>query len=329
MVGIISAILNIMTKYLLVFLLVVGGLMSSMYAKAQDGPVLSASLDSQAPMGRSLETGAQSVDVARITLSASGGDVFLNGIYLATDVAGGLVNFSNIYLYDTYNSSLLSTYPNQSENPNLIKFGNVTIGNGKSKTYLIRASLASSAAGTVRVGFSGFTFSTQALPALDGVPIYGNAFVLPGATPTPVPTPTISPTVAPTPTPSPVSTPEAFPAPVKLYRKVSDPKVYVLASDGTLTWVKTLEEFISAGYKWADVAVISGSEFARLGGKDMLGVKGGVVLNVRKSASISANIVGKMRLSDSYEKIGESGIWFKIDFNGRDGWVHSNYTTVK
>jgi len=82
----------------------------------------------------------------------------------------------------------------------------------------------------------------------------GNYVAVATPTPTPSPTPTV------TPTPSPV----ALPVSAKLYRKASDPKVYVQGSDGTLTWVKTLEEFNAAGYRWSDVKVISGSEFAQM-----------------------------------------------------------------
>jgi hypothetical protein len=153
-------------------------------------------------------------------------------------------------------------------------------------------------------------------------------------TPTPTPTPEVSTTPTPTPSVTPTPTTSVTPTPVenmqvKLYRKVSDPKVYVMANDGTLTWIKTLAEFNSAGYRWADVKVISGSEFAKLGVKSTLGVKAGVTLNIRKSASTAAEIIGKMKLNDSYEKTGESGVWYKINFNGQDGWVHSSYTVNK
>jgi hypothetical protein len=155
----------------------------------------------------------------------------------------------------------------------------------------------------------------------------------PTPTPTSTPTPTVSPNPTPTPSPTPTPTPTVTPTPtpgtVKLFRKVSDPKVYVQASDGTLTWVKTLEEFNSAGYKWSDVKVISGSEFAKLGAKSTLGVKKGVTLNIRKSASTKSAIIGKMKLNDTYEKTGQSGVWFKINFKGQDGWVHSSYTVNK
>ena len=91
-----------------------------------------------------------------------------------------------------------------------------------------------------------------------------------GSAPTPTPTPTPTPSVSVTPTPTPSVTPTVTPTPtpsvgpVKLYRKVADPKVYVQGADGMLTWVKTLEEFNTAGYKWTDVQVISGPEFAQL-----------------------------------------------------------------
>ncbi|PJE51037.1 MAG: hypothetical protein COV29_02060 [Candidatus Yanofskybacteria bacterium CG10_big_fil_rev_8_21_14_0_10_36_16] len=85
----------------------------------------------------------------------------------------------------------------------------------------------------------------------------------PFATPTPTPTPT--PVVSPAPTP--IVTASPTPAPVisvKLFRKVADPKVYVDEGDGVLHWVSTLEDFNAAGYKWEDVQVISGPEFAAL-----------------------------------------------------------------
>lgn len=176
---------------------------------ALETPILSATLHNQSPASKSLLVGAQNVDVARITLTASGGDVYLNGIYVATDVVGGLSNFTNIWLYDVASgSTLLGIYPNQSEHPDLVSFANTIIGNGFFKTYLIRASLASSAAGNVRVGFSGFSYPTLATPALQGVPIYGNTLTLPGVVVTPIPTPSATPT--PTPSFSPTPPPSGF-----------------------------------------------------------------------------------------------------------------------
>lgn len=178
------------------------------YTSAQENPVLTAQLHSETPLAQSLSAGAQSVDVARITLTASGGDIWFKGIYLGTDVSGGLGNFTNIYIYDvTTTSTLKGTYPNQSVNPNLVEFSNTIIGNGLSKTYLVRASLSSSAAGNVRLGFSGFSYPTLAEPTLVGIPIYGNILTLPGATPTPIPTPILTPTPSLTPIPTPTSPP--------------------------------------------------------------------------------------------------------------------------
>lgn len=185
------------------------------YTSAQDGPVLTAALDNQTPPAQSLSVGAQYVDVVRITLTASVGDVWLKGIYLDTDIPGGLSNFTNIYIYDVTSggSTLLGTYPNSSANPNLVEFSSTLMigNNGTSKTFLVRASPSSSAAGNIRLGFSGFTFPTLVPPTLIGIPIYGNVMTLPGATPTPTPTPTPSPTLSPTPTPT--LTPTLAPTP--------------------------------------------------------------------------------------------------------------------
>lgn len=83
---------------------------------------------------------------------------------------------------------------------------------------------------------------------------------------TPTPTPEVTPGITPTPTPTPGLSPTPTPTPVSatLYRKANDPKVYVQGSDGTLSWVKTIEEFNAAGYRWSDVKMISGSEFAQM-----------------------------------------------------------------
>jgi len=189
------------------------------YASAQNESVLTVTLDSGTPAAQSLSAGAQYVDVAKITLAASVGDVDLNGIYLGTDVPGGLSNFTNIYIYDNTSNTptLLGSYPRESENPNLVTFTHFVIGNnGRSNTYLIRASLSPSAAGNVRVGFSGFTFATLDAPKLEGLPVYGNVMTLPGATPTPTPSPTPSPTLLPTPTPTITPTPANIITPTSL-----------------------------------------------------------------------------------------------------------------
>ena len=59
------------------------------YASAQTTPVLTASLHANTPPATIVSAGTLTVDVARITLSASGGEVTISGIYLDTDVAGG------------------------------------------------------------------------------------------------------------------------------------------------------------------------------------------------------------------------------------------------
>lgn len=155
----------------------------------------------------------------------------------------------------------------------------------------------------------------------------------------PTPTPVVA--VAPTPTPSvsvapvsPTATPVATSSPVsgvsvvKLFRKVNDPKVYVQKSDGTVTWVKTLDEFNSAGYKWSDVKQISGKDFSKLVITGKLKVKKGIRLNVRDGASFRGKVIIRISSGESYDKKGASGVWFKIMLpDGRDGWIHSSYVS--
>ena len=137
---------------------------------------------------------------------------------------------------------------------------------------------------------------------------------------TPTPTPTVS--TSPTPTPAVSSTPTPSVGSVKLYRKVSDPKVYVQGSDGTLTWVRTLEEFNAAGYNWADVQVISGEEFGkmRVGGhiKVVMSIS---FLRIRSGPSTADKIIGQV-LPDQELKFTEmKNGWYKIDA----GWVSGVY----
>ena len=173
-------------------------------------------------------------------------------------------------------------------------------------------------------------------PVLNSSNAGGSSYVITQAsapTPTPVSTPNVSPeAVTPTPTPlvseSPLLsvTPTPSVSVVRLYRKVSDPKVYVQGSDGMLHWVKSLGEFNSAGYKWSDVKLISGSEFAKLVVAGKLRVKNGIKLNVRDSASLKGKVITKISSGEAYDKKGTSGTWFKIILSdGREGWIHSAY----
>ncbi len=172
-------------------------------ASAQVVPVLTATLSSSGPASKSIEPLAQFIEVAKITITATNGDIFLDGIYIGTDIPGGLSNFSDIRLYTSAKtSSWVGTYPNQSETPNLIKFRTAKIAIGKSKTYRLVASLSDTAAGKIRVGFTGFTFSTSIKPTIVNVPIYGNTMTFVDCTGKYIPSTT------PTPTPTPVTTPE-------------------------------------------------------------------------------------------------------------------------
>jgi len=146
-------------------------------------------------------------------------------------------------------------------------------------------------------------------------------------TPTPVPTPTPYLSVTPTPTSTPniYSTPTSTPVAsigTKLYRKASDPKVYVLGPDGSLTWVKTLAEFNAAGYKWTDVKMISGTEFAkmRVGGSVRV-VKGIGYLRIRSSPSTTGSIVGKALANQEFKFTEIKNGWYHIS----SGWISGSY----
>lgn len=116
-------------------------------------------------------------------------------------------------------------------------------------------------------------------------------------------------------------------SPVKLFRKVNDPKVYVQGEDGVLMWVRTAEEFEAAGYNWADVQEISGAEFAKLrvGGKLRV-VKGIGYLRVRDNFSLEGEIIGKVLSDDEFEFDEIEDGWYKIRKDGNVfGWVFGEY----
>jgi hypothetical protein len=188
-----------MKKYISILSIVVAFCLVSSVS-AQYSPVLNGSLHGYTPAAQTLPSGAQLIEVARITLTASNADIYINGFMLGTDVPGGLRNFSNIHIYDAYNNTQLGVYPQATSNPDLVQVGNIIIGNGQSKTYYLKASLADIAAGQVRLGFAGFSFPTETAPTLVGFPVYGNTLTLPGvvtATATPTPVATVVPTATP------------------------------------------------------------------------------------------------------------------------------------
>lgn len=153
-------------------------------------------------------------------------------------------------------------------------------------------------------------------------------------TPTPTPTVSVTPTPipgvtsSPTPTPSSVvASPTATPTVVMLFRKANDPKVYVQRSDGTLSWVKTLTDFYAAGYRWADVKVISGSEFGkmRVGGQIRV-VQGISYLRVRSGPSTKNAILDTVTPGRVLQFYGWENGWYKIKrTDGNFGWVSGVY----
>ncbi|MEK7603685.1 MAG: SH3 domain-containing protein [Patescibacteria group bacterium] len=51
-------------------------------------------------------------------------------------------------------------------------------------------------------------------------------------------------------------------------------------------------------------------------------------LNVRSAAATSGAILGKLPLGQVIESLGQQGLWHKIKYQAKDGWVHSDYLKV-
>ncbi len=154
-------------------------------------------------------------------------------------------------------------------------------------------------------------------------------------TTTPTPTPTPETSVSPSPTPSMMATPipsvspSAVSVTYELYRKVNDPKVYVKGSDGTLSWVRTLADFNTAGYKWSNVKLISGSEFAkmRVGGRIKV-VKNVSFLRVRSGPSTKNTVMGTVKPGQVLQFYEWNNGWYKIqNADGKFGWVFGGYAS--
>ena len=48
-------------------------------------------------------------------------------------------------------------------------------------------------------------------------------------------------------------------------------------------------------------------------------------LNVRALANTSSSVLGKLNAGIVVESLSQSGVWHKIKFEGKDGWVHGDY----
>lgn len=48
-------------------------------------------------------------------------------------------------------------------------------------------------------------------------------------------------------------------------------------------------------------------------------------LNVRSSASVAGSILGQLSTGSKVTSLGKNGLWHKISFEGKEGWVHGDY----
>ncbi|TSC91980.1 MAG: hypothetical protein CEN90_95 [Parcubacteria group bacterium Licking1014_17] len=153
-----------------------------------------------------------------------------------------------------------------------------------------------------------------------------SSYVYPTPTPTPeesvTPTPAVSPSTSVTPTP--VRTPEPETqtlATVNLYRRIGDTKVYVDTGGSVLSWVKTAEQFIAAGYKWEDVKNVPAATLAPMVFAGQVKVNSGITLRIRSLPSLSGAILGRTYGGAMHTFTGFSSGWYKID----KGWISGAY----
>ncbi|MBX4211187.1 MAG: hypothetical protein KW806_00080 [Candidatus Yanofskybacteria bacterium] len=193
-------------SFLTLSFLVLSSIPASAYGEV---PTIDATLNTNTPVAQTLQPNAQQVELARIDIYAAYGDMYLQGIQLGADTANGLQNFANIVLYNATNNAVLGEYPSTNMPNTVIRFSNIIIGYQQTKTFYIRGTLTSSAAGIVRVGFQDVILGNAEAVVRTHFPMYGNAMTLPGATPTL----TITPSPRPSPTPTPLGTPIPAPLP--------------------------------------------------------------------------------------------------------------------
>ncbi len=172
------------------------------------------------------------------------------------------------------------------------------------------------------------------------------------ATPTPTTSPavSVSPASSPTTTPAPTYTPVPVSLPgassAKLYRKVGDSKIYVVQANGLLKWVKSLDDFNLAGYRWQNVKVIPNKEFSKLKidvGSNApvlatstplpvfshLKIKSGIkFVNIRSVGSLKGKIVARALSGQEFEFSDFQNGWYSIKKDGKDlGWISGGYVS--
>lgn len=104
--------------------------------------------------------------------------------------------------------------------------------------------------------------------------------------------------------------------------------MYRQVADGTLHWVRTLEDFIAAGFRWEDVSVVSSKEITSYEvSSPVVRVQPDTRLNVRSGPGIQYRRLGQIFSGQRLGSIGKESVWHRIIFNGAGGWVHGDYVT--
>jgi uncharacterized protein YraI len=102
---------------------------------------------------------------------------------------------------------------------------------------------------------------------------------------------------------------------------------------GSAVTVFTFTTFVFAApvnnVYWDDAAlVVSGGTSPAPGAPTGQVLEANTVVNVRAGPSTSYGILGQIRPGARYTVLGQSGGWYRIDFNGQTGYVYGPLTTV-
>ena len=124
-------------------------------------PTLSIQLDASTPVTQNISPGQAGVAFTKVKLSASGGDVTLDRIFVVSDYPNVIANLFNIKVYDgsTLLGSISSMNATSQRTFGTVLIATTTISNYTSKILTITADVSGSAAGNFRLGLDGVGYA--------------------------------------------------------------------------------------------------------------------------------------------------------------------------
>jgi len=118
----------------------------------------------------------------------------------------------------------------------------------------------------------------------------------------------------------------------RLIKVAGDPRVYALRNNKK-QHIKSAEEFISAGYKWENIILVSEAEINSYAEEGVFSGKTIIVipawLRVRALNTVKSAELGRVNKNEKYSVLDEKDGWYKIQTsNGVIGWVSGAYATA-